>query len=217
MKHVRLTLRAPPGTVDPVFDMLTRADFVETDTGLHWNFSGERLGALHYVEGDRESYVAALESLSPVTDYDVAPRDEDTFYAYLQCAIDGGARALFETFTRGSLLVVPPVEYGPDGSTTLSLFGGEGDIQAALEDVPDPIDVEIHAVGGIAANPGVVDARLSDRQREAAETALDLGYYEIPREASHEDVADAIGCAPSTAAEHLRKAETKVLRSVLAG
>jgi predicted DNA binding protein len=28
-------------------------------------------------------------------------------------------------------------------------------------------------------------------------------------------VADAIDCAPSTAAEHLRKAESKLLRSVL--
>lgn len=214
MKHVRLTLRAPPGTVDPVFDVLTRAEFVRTDTGLHWNFSGDRLGALHYVEGDREAFVSALDSLAQVSDYDLAPSGDGAFYAYLQCVIEGGARALFETFTRGSLLVVPPVVYGPDGATTFSVFGDAGEIQAALDDVPAPIDVEIHEVGGFAATPGVVGARLSDRQRDAAEAAVGLGYYSVPREASHEDVADAIGCAPSTAAEHLRKAESKLLRSV---
>ncbi|MBX0287507.1 helix-turn-helix domain-containing protein [Halomicroarcula sp. F28] len=57
---------------------------------------------------------------------------------------------------------------------------------------------------------------LSDRQQEAIQTALELGYYEIPRAVSHEDVADHIGCAPSTAAEHLRKAESTLLGSLLA-
>jgi predicted DNA binding protein len=59
------------------------------------------------------------------------------------------------------------------------------------------------------------ESLLTDRQREAVEAANDLGYYEIPREASQEDVAERIGCAASTAAEHLRKAETKLLRSIL--
>jgi len=58
---------------------------------------------------------------------------------------------------------------------------------------------------------------LSDRQREATDAALDLGYYEIPREADHRDVASALDCAPSTTAEHLRKAEAKLVESILDG
>mgnify|MGYP002276742734 CR=1 FL=1 len=60
-------------------------------------------------------------------------------------------------------------------------------------------------------------ARLTDRQREAVEAGLDLGYYDVPRTTDHEAVADALGCAPSTAAEHLRKAESKLLRAVVRG
>lgn len=217
MKHVRLTLRAPPGTVDPVYDMMTRADHVETVLGLHWNFSGDRLGALHYVEGDREAYVAELSTLGPVLEYDVARQSEAAFYVFNQCVIEGGSKALFETFTRGSLLVVPPIEYGPDGTATFSLFGTSKEIQAALEDVPDPVDVEVREVGGMAGTPGVEGAALSRRQREAVEAAVELGYYDVPRGASHEDVADRIGCAPSTAAEHLRKAESKLVRRLVGG
>jgi hypothetical protein len=33
--------------------------------------------------------------------------------------------------------------------------------------------------------------------------------------ASHEDVADAIDCAPSTAAKHLRKAESELISAVV--
>lgn len=36
-------------------------------------------------------------------------------------------------------------------------------------------------------------------------------HYEIPREATIDDVASALDCAPATAAEHLRKAESAVL------
>lgn len=215
MKHVRLTLRAPPETVHPVFDLLTRSEHVETVEGLDWNFSGDRLGILHYVEGDLDAYVGELEAIPAVLDHDVARAGEDACYAYHRCAVDGGAAALFETFTRGSLLLVPPVEFGEGGVATFSLFGESAEDQAAIETVPDAVDVEVHEVGGIADAPTATGAALSDRQREAVQAALELGYYEIPREASHEDVAAAIDCAPSTAAEHLRKAESKLLRSVL--
>jgi predicted DNA binding protein len=97
------------------------------------------------------------------------------------------------------------------------VFGPSAEIQAAVEQMPDLIDVTVTEVGGLEAVPGVLDSLLSDRQREALETAFDLGYYEVPRTASHEDVADAMDCAPSTAAEHLRKAESTLLRSVLDG
>jgi predicted DNA binding protein len=54
---------------------------------------------------------------------------------------------------------------------------------------------------------------LADRQAELVEIALELGYYAVPRTASHEDVAGAAGCVPSTASEHLRKAEATLVRA----
>ena len=213
VKHVRLTMRAPEGTVHPVFDMLTRGEHVERVRGLHWNFSEDRLGILHYVEGELDAYVAELESLPSVLDYDVARTDDDGFYVYHRCVVRGGARELFETFTRETLLLVPPIEFGADGSATFSLFGDGAEVQTALDSVPAAVEVAVHEVTGMAETPEVTAATLTTRQREAVEAALSLGYYDIPREASHEEVAEAMDCAPSTAAEHLRKAESKLLSS----
>jgi predicted DNA binding protein len=42
-----------------------------------------------------------------------------------------------------------------------------------------------------------------------------LGYYETPREATHEDVAAELECAPNTATEHLQKGEAKLVASGL--
>ncbi|WP_248515265.1 bacterio-opsin activator domain-containing protein [Salinarchaeum laminariae] len=51
---------------------------------------------------------------------------------------------------------------------------------------------------------------LTDRQRTALEAAYHAGFFEWPRNASAEDVADSLGVAPSTFHQHLRKAERKV-------
>lgn len=217
VKHVRLTMRAPPGSVHPVFDMLTRSEYVERVNGLHWNFSGDRLGILHYVEGEFDAYVAELESIPSVLDYDIARADDRRFYVYHRCIVTGGARDLFETFTRDTLLMVPPIEFSDDGSATFSLFGDGAEVQAALDSVSEPIAVDVHEVSGMSGTPEVTAATLTARQREAVEVALSLGYYDIPREASYEDVAEAMDCAPSTAAEHLRKAEGKLVRSAFGG
>lgn len=216
MKHVRLTMRAPAGTVHPVFDMLTRGDHVDRVRGLHWNFSGDRLGILHYVEGEFDAYVDELESMPDVLGYDVARADDRHFYVYHRCVVHGGAKALFETFTRETLLLVPPIEFSDDGAATLSLFGDGAEVQAAIDSVPDAVDLDVHEVSGMAETPEVTGATLTARQREAVEAALSLGYYDVPRRSDYEDVAAAIDCAPSTAAEHLRKAEGKLVRSAFA-
>jgi hypothetical protein len=52
---------------------------------------------------------------------------------------------------------------------------------------------------------------LTDRQREIIQTAYDMGYYEVPREATTEAVASEIDVDPSTVAEHLQRAERNLL------
>lgn len=215
MKHVRLTIDAGgrEDEVHPMYELLASAPYLDRVVGLHWNFSGDRLGFMAYVEGDVESFRAEVERIPEVLDHEITTTGADAFYAYVLDATNEVSRQLFGTFTRGSLLIVPPIEYGGDGTVTFSVFGPAGEVQDAIDGVPDPVDVEVHEVTGMAASPAGVDGRLSDRQREAVEAALDVGYYDIPRTGSQEDVAAAMGCAPSTAAEHLRKAESTVLRA----
>ncbi|MBU0532345.1 helix-turn-helix domain-containing protein [Candidatus Micrarchaeota archaeon] len=52
---------------------------------------------------------------------------------------------------------------------------------------------------------------LSEKQLEVFRLACDYGYYEIPKMVTIEQLAERTGIAPSTLAEHLRKAETKLL------
>ena len=63
------------------------------------------------------------------------------------------------------------------------------------------------------SDPG--SSSIADRQLEVFRTAVESGYYEIPRRATHEEIADSLECAPSTVDEHLRKAESRVLQSLV--
>ena len=66
----------------------------------------------------------------------------------------------------------------------------------------------------IAGLQQAVAADLTERQRSALEAAYHLGFFEWPREANGEEVAESLGIAPATFSQHLRKAERKVFESL---
>lgn len=217
MKHVRvrITARGKEDDIHPMYGVLTGAPFVERATAIQWNYTGDALGILHFVVGDADAFERALQDVPEVVGYDLLRTDRG-FYAYVRDATTTALGELFEPVTHGGLVAVPPIRYREDGTVSFSLFGPDAELQAAIDAVPDPVEVCIEAVGGLAG-AAAAETRLSGRQREALETGLSLGYYDVPRRCSGADVAEAMECAPSTAAEHLRRGEASLVRSVLDG
>ena len=58
-------------------------------------------------------------------------------------------------------------------------------------------------------------SRLTSKQRQALLAAYSLGYYDVPRRTSSEELAKRLKIGTSTYAEHLRKAERRLLSSIL--
>ncbi|QLH76933.1 helix-turn-helix domain-containing protein [Halosimplex rubrum] len=92
----------------------------------------------------------------------------------------------------------------------------EGDIQAlsrALRDEFAEVEVGRIRADESGAEP-VVDkglaADLTDKQRQALETAYHQGYFEQPREHNATEIGDALGISRVTFTQHLRTAERKV-------
>lgn len=218
MKHVRLAITANgrEAAIHPMYGVLTSAAFVERSTALQWNATGEELGILHHVVGDIDAFESAAREIEQVIDFELEPAGEGAFYAYIHDELTPASRAMFDHVSYGGLVVVPPMVYHEDGHVSISAFGPADVIQAAIDSLPDTIEVTVRAVGGLTGLPQVTESYLSDRQQAALSAAFELGYYDVPRTASQDDVATELDCAPSTAAEHLRKAEKKVVESVLA-
>jgi predicted DNA binding protein len=85
------------------------------------------------------------------------------------------------------------------------------DLQVAIASLEQHADIA-YIRSSDAFGPG---EGLTDKQAAALAAALDIGYFDTPRRASAEDLAAKLGVSPSTAVEHLRKAEKKVLENYL--
>jgi len=70
------------------------------------------------------------------------------------------------------------------------------------------------ALGAASFGESPLD-RLTEKQRLVLRTAHRLGYYEVPRKIESRQVARALGLEAATVVEHLRKAEKRLLDSLL--
>ena len=217
MQRVRITLDPPEAALPPIYERMTRGADLDAVWIANWNVSDPPTTFLLRLRGDYERFAGELEADDAVADFDLFPIDEREAYCYLSGEVGPAARALFENFTRGSLLTVPPVVCHDDGSSTFTLVGTDGDVQAAVDGVPGEGTVTVERVGGTRVAPDSALDLLSARQREALAAAAALGYYDQPRGATSEDVADELDCATATAAEHLRKAEATLVDAALTG
>lgn len=210
MKAVRLTLHHDEDTIHPMHRFVADSDAFDSYRLVHWNPAGEENALLFHVVGDPDVYEAALEGTDGVRSYDLTRRDDRAFSVYVRDVPGDVGERLIETFSRGSLVPVPPLEYRADWTVRFSLVGEPADLRRALAAVPDAVDVTVERVGEYDGSSAATRG-LTERQREAVQTARDLGYYAVPREATVAEVAAELDCAPGTAAEHLRKAESAVM------
>lgn len=211
VQYVDLVIDLPASMQHSMERFLREADAVEREELITWNVTPDGIEyALFYVDGDLDRYGERIDDVDSVVDYSLTPVDESSFYSYVCQETREADATLRSAFARRNLVVVPPVSYDAEGMHLTAVGAGE-DLTAMVDAVPDAIDVTVEGVGDYDRRHGSPAAGLTDRQLEAVEAAVALGYYAVPREGSLEAVADALDCAPSTASTLLRKAERAVM------
>lgn len=199
----------------PVYRLLTReASYLSAVDIVNWNVAQPPVGFLLRLRGDYERLEETIADVENVRECEFFANGPREAYCFLAASDVTVGRALFENFTRDDLLTVPPIACHDDGSSTFTIIGTEAAIQDAVDGVPNDVDVLVEAVGTGPVAPNNVAEGLSPKQRRAVEVAVRVGYYEVPRQATTEDVADELGCATATASEHLRKAEANILSTL---
>lgn len=73
------------------------------------------------------------------------------------------------------------------------------------------MEYQVEYVGYDGPSTAATQPNLTDRQAEVFAAAYELGYFEIPRTASVEDVAQETGVTKSTASDTLRRAVRNLL------
>lgn len=217
MKRIRVRATPDPEVAPAAFHLLADSEAVEETRLLEWNLGGE-IGPtmLFSVDGDYDGLADALLEDDAIHRAEITPIDERQAVLLVTLLPDNVPMVgtIFEAFTRTGLVIEMPVIYR-DGTVRGTFVGESAALQSLLDAFPPEVSVDVREVGEFGGSGAA--ATLSARQREAVEAGLALGYYDVPRGATHRDVAERLGCAPSTASEHLQKAEAKLVRAAMEG
>ncbi|MFH5801746.1 helix-turn-helix domain-containing protein [Haladaptatus sp. CMAA 1911] len=164
------------------------------------------------ITGPEKTVRQVLKADPDVLAWEISGSDTEVVYVYVQFHAPLEVRLLRERFTKDSLIVLLPVTFYPD-SVELTVVGAQSDLSCAIKTLPSIFDATVCEVG--TYRNGIHRGQsLTQRQREVLKVAYDFGYYERPSETSHEEIADVLGCAPSTVGEHLQKAEKRLVKEV---
>lgn len=216
--RLRATVRAAPADSPPLFGLLAHSAHVREARVLEQTTTPDGVETyLMTVDGDVDAFVDTAADTDGIVSVESFDFEEEAPYVLLAHrsppSTDVGSDR--RDAAQHGVILQTPIVYR-DGAMYLRAIGDPTQLQRTIDRGPPGMQVDVEDLGAFRGALDWPAANLTDRQREALEAAAELGYYEQPRRATHEDVADAIGCAPQTASDHLQKAEATVIQSVLA-
>lgn len=201
----------------PMQQFIREKNVVQYEELVTWNVrpNASIEHELFYVEvTDTDRYLAAIERVDSVRWHRSAQIDGKSLYVFVCQETREEEIALRRAFGRLELVVVPPIVYDRKAAMEMTIIGKDEDLGTLVDSLPGQIEVTIEAVGEYDRPNARLTSDLTDRQFEVLRTALDIGYFEVPREASLADLAAELGCAESTVSVTLRKAEATIVSRV---
>ncbi len=216
MRYFDFTISPEDGAIHPADKLIADQPGVTRDALMHVNSLGDGTGVLLYrIYGDPESLTEVIDESNQVLAWDVLDVQDDVFHLYVHIPPGQPAGGLMALAQKYALIIDTPLKYTDQGGLRTTIVGTHEMLRKALEETPDGVRFAVEQAGQYSPDREDILSILTERQHEVFETAITEGYYEIPREATHEDISNALGCAPSTVDEHLRKAESRVLSALM--
>jgi DNA-binding CsgD family transcriptional regulator len=117
------------------------------------------------------------------------------------------------------MLMARPPDFLDVDRMKVEMVGKENEIKKLLHYANKWGDNSFKILGltSIDAKGESLLSKLTPRQRQILLAAYALGYYEVPRRISSDDLSMHLDLDKSTVVEHLRKAERKLIGAIIAG
>lgn len=212
MRYLTVGVHAvEPGAFHPIGKRLAEEPAIQQEAIHHAELLADgTIVLLAEGSGDRERYEEIMRESAQVETFLVS--GEQRWIATSQFEAHGPVRRFLEMRRESDLVVKWPIQFTGGGSIEITFLGTDSDFQDFYNLIgqSDIFDVQVVETGAYDPNDTSFMRALTTRQQEVLEAAVEEGYYNNPREATHDDVADVIGIAPTTVGDHLREIEMRV-------
>lgn len=215
MRAVTVTLEQPASS-HIAYTMFGADSEFEREQIYHLNvLADETVILLGRLRGNLDEARRLLDDHADVLGYSISGEEPRVGLVYVHARPPSVMKQFLKLPRTHEVFFDFPIESTGDGRLSVEMIGETNDVlRAALADVPPELDVTIERIGPYPAAGGHLLTLLTDRQREVLDVALSLGYYDVPRQATHRDIADRLDCSVGTVSEHLQKIESRVFEHI---
>lgn len=218
MKHVRFRIIPDDGAFHPVDQLLADAPAIQRRAIHQLNPVGsESAVTLYELEGDisaNQDLLGDIEAHPEMLDLEVKAV-ESTIYAYAKFRLNETVAHLGLIALNSEILFEYPLVYTRDGSLRIYAVSDVASIRGFEEDLPANLTFELESIGEHHPQGKRFWTQLTPRQQEIIQSAVEMGYYQSPRGATYQDIADELGIAAGTVGEHLQKIEKRILTQIV--
>ena len=217
MRYATVVLSWERGQLHPLDDAVAAADDVHIEATHYINPVGDGTHVeLAQFRGDMRTLTDVFERTPGVLDYEVPTGDAG--FAYVHYESTPLMEALLGAVFEHTIVLQWPLEFVTDPETRgirATFMGSEAALVNATSGIPSSLDISLVRTGEYTEAHSDPTLALSEKQRTLFETALEAGYYEVPRGTTQEELADALGVTHGTISDRLQRLESTLLTSLL--
>lgn len=172
---------------------------------------------VYEVQGSEAAVHEALDGdTDKLVEYTIS-EDSDPLIVQVWFHPEDPLQTLLDVHQSFGVSVEFPIKYVSQDPSTIEIVetGPREELRGRIEDTRGVADVDINYIHRHNPDSEQAFRELTDRQQEVLQTAVELGYYQIPRQTTHQEIADELGCSKSVVGQHLRRVESSLVGSVV--
>jgi hypothetical protein len=215
MRAVTFTLDRPDSP-HIAYRLFESDPVVEREEIYHLNvLADESVVLLARVSGDVASVTRLLEERPEILGYSLSSGEAHGGLLYVHARPPPEIKQFLTLPRTHEVFFDFPLESTSDGRLRVVMLGETNEIlQGTLAEIPAELDATVERIGPYPEAGETLTSVLTQRQQEVLEVALELGYYDVPRQATHHDIAERLDLSVGTVGEHLQKIEARVFKTL---
>lgn len=214
MRFIKFLLKPPNGEFHSIEGTLDSAGLERRAIHRFRLLEDGTVVSLYERKGDPDAAREVLEDHKSVESVTTTALGERVF-VHVQFVPNDLIESIFAIPQNHDIILDMPMEYAEGGALRVTAIGKLETFREAMGEMTEDVGLQLLSMGDYVPGDEGLYAQLTDRQREILAAAVEAGYYEEPRQANHQDIADYLGITPATVGEHLRKIESTVLKDIM--